>query len=277
MPESRTFVAAGSIIAGIVLFLLGIASIGFYIYSVVDVLDKADQSVIFWYLVLVFIGITMVSAGTYFIWIGYKSRKEEKYAGLAKYSLGGLGAVLVILILAGIFSEWSADKTRSEIIKQEEIQKSLAAGMHHIERIEIDKFDQTGFSFSVHISEGEEGIYRFKTSIANKQAVFLEKTEEVSLDSSKTRITRYISFKQLFQKCFDEFRGSNIYICIENTGSKSFFTLESQLILITDDQQTITDIRDKVTLTSDGKTEFSMDTFTKNMEVKVNDFQPLDQ
>lgn len=278
MPDFRKFIAVCSIIAGVLLFLLGITSIGFYIYSVIDVLDKADQSVIFWHLVFVFMGIALVGTGSYFIWIGYKSHKgEEKYKELAKYSLGGLGAVLIVLILSGIFSEWSADKKRFERIKEEEMQKSLAAEMHHIDRIEIDEFNQTGFSFSVHISDGMEGSYRLSTSIYNRQAVFLEKTEEVSLTSSKTRITRFISFNQLFQKCFDEFQGSNIYVCIEYTGAKSFFTLESQLILIKDKEQKITKLRDKIELTSAGKTEFSMDTFTKNQEVEVNSFQPVDQ
>jgi len=276
MPYSKKFIAISSTIVGVVLFLLGIANIGFYVYSVVDAQDKADQSVIFWYLFFVFMGITLVCAGIYFIWIGYKSRKEENYAELVKYLLSGLAAVLVVMILAGTFSEWSAAKKRSKRIEQEEVRNSLAAEMHHIDRIEINKFDQTGFSFSVHISEGLEGSYRLKTSIDNKQAVFLEEAEEVSLDNSKTRITRHISFEQLFQKCFDEFQGSNIYVCIENTGAKSLFTLKLQLILIEDKEQIITKIRDEVMLTSTGKTEFSMDTFTKNRQVKVNDFQPVD-
>ena len=156
-------------------------------------------------------------------------------------------------------SERSADKTRSERIK----------------RIEIDEFDHTGFSFSVHISEGAEGSYRLKTSIDDGQAVFLEEAEEIELDSSKTKIIRYVSFEQLFQKCFDEFQGSTVYPCIENTGAKSFFTLESQLIPIKDKPQTISNIRNNVSLTSAGKTEFSVDTFTKDMKVKVNDFRPL--
>lgn len=62
-------------------------------------------------------GIQLVALGFYFIWIGYKSRKKEKYVGLAKYSLGVLGAIIVVLILSGTFSEWSADKTKSERMK----------------------------------------------------------------------------------------------------------------------------------------------------------------
>lgn len=279
MPDSRKYIAACSIIAGILLFLLGITSIGFYIYSVIDVLgNKADQSVIFWHLVFVLVGISLAGTGSYFIWIGYKSfKKEDKYVKVVKHSLGGLGALLIVLILSGIFSKWSADKNRSERIKKEEIQNSLATEMHHIDRIEIDRFNQTGFNFSIHISGGMEGHYRLNTSISNRQAVFLEETEEVNINSSKTSITRRISFDQLFQKCFDEFRGSNIHLCIENTGAKSFFTLESRLILIKDKDQRITNVRDGIELVSAGETEFSMDTFTKNGAVQVNSFQPVDQ
>lgn len=278
MPDSRKFIAACSIIAGVLLCLLGITSIGFYIYSVIESFNEADQSVIFWYLIFVIMGITLVGTGGYFIWIGYQSHKgEETYAGLAKYSLSGLGTILIILILFGIFSERAADKRRSERIKEEEIQKFLTDEMHHIDQIEIDEFNKTGFSFSVHISDGMEGNYRLNTSIYNSQAVFLEETKEVSLGSPKTRITRRISFDRLFQKCFDEFKESNIYVCIEGTGAKSFFTLESQLILIKDKEQRITQIRDKAELVSVEKTEFSMDTFTKNRQVEVNSFQIVDQ
>lgn len=277
MPDSRKFLTAISIFVGIVLLLLGVASIGFYIYSVVDALDKVDQSVIFWYLVFVLIGFKLVAGGIYLIWTGYKSRKEENYAVLAKYSLGVLGTIIIVMMLFGTFSEWSADKTLSDRVMQEEVQKSLAAEMHQIERIVIDEFDQSGFSFAVHISEGAKSNYRLETSIGDDQAVFLEEAEEIQLDSSKTKVIRYVSFEQLFQKCFDEFQGSNIYVCIENTGAKSFFTLESQLILTKDKQQKITNISNNVSLTSAGKTEFSLDTFTENMEVKVNDFQPVDR
>lgn len=117
MPDSRKFIAISSIIVGMLLSLLGIVSVGIYIYSVVDVLDKADQSVIFWHLGFALMGIQLAALGIYFIWIGYKSRKKENYVRLAKYSLGVLGAIIVVLILAGTFSEWSADKTRSERIK----------------------------------------------------------------------------------------------------------------------------------------------------------------
>ncbi|WP_445666272.1 hypothetical protein [Fodinibius sp. AD559] len=149
--------------------------------------------------------------------------------------------------------------------------------MHHIDRIKIDKFNQSGFSFSVHISDGMEGSYQLKSSIYNRQALLGEETEEISLDNSKTRKTRTISYDQLFHKCFEEFRGSNIYACIEDTGAKSFFTLESQLIPLKDKEQRITKIRDEIELTSAEKTEFSMDTFTNNREVEVNSFQPVDQ
>lgn len=275
MKANRKYIAINSIIAGVLLFSLGIASIGFYTYSVIDALDKADQSVIFWHLIFVFIGIALVILGIYFMSIGYKSSKEGNYTGLAKYSLGILGITSIVIIFSGIYTEWSADKTRSERIKKEEVQNSLATKMHQIEQIKIDKFDQTGFSFSVDISEGVEGSYRLITSIEDGQAIFLEEAEEIELDSSKTKVIRTVNFKQLFQKCFDEFLESNIYGCIENTGAKTFFTLESQLILIKDQQQPIAKISNNTELMSSEKIEFAMETFTKGMEVKVNDFQPI--
>lgn len=276
MKATRKFIAITSIIVGVLLSLLGIASIGFYIYSVIDALGKADQSVIFWYLIFVFIGITLVGTGIYFIWIGYKSNKEQNYTGLAKYSLIILSTIIGVLLLFGALSEWSADKTRSERIKLEALQQSLAADMHYIERIKIDEFNQAGFSFSIHLSEGVEGSYRLKTSIDDGQTVFLEKAEEINLDSSETNVIRYVSFDQLFQKCFDTSLKSDNYICIENTGTKSFFKIESQLTLIIDKHQKINNTKHNLSFTSMGKTKFSLDTFTKDMKVTVNNFQPID-
>ena len=105
----------------------------------------------------------------------------------------------------------------------------------------------------------------------------MEEAEEIELDNSKTKLIRHVSFEQLFQKCFDEFQESNIYVCIDNTGAKSFFTLESQLTLIKDKQKKINNIKNNVSLRSAEKTEFTMDTFTENMKVKVNDFQPINR
>ncbi|PWN07334.1 hypothetical protein DDZ15_03450 [Rhodohalobacter mucosus] len=255
------------------MLFLGIASIGYYIYSVIDALDKADQSVIYWYLIFVFIGIPLVASGIYFILIGYKSSKEKNYTVIATYSLGALGVFIIFLILSGIISEWSADNTGSERSNQEELQKSPAAGMHHIEHIEINEFDQNGFSFTVHFSEGTGGSYRLEISINEGKTVFLEEAEEIELAGFKTEVTRYVSFDKLFQKCFDEFQSSNVYVCTENTGATSFFTLESQLFPIRENQQSI----NTMSTGSAEKTKFSLDTFTKEMEVRVNHFQLIDR
>lgn len=276
MPDSQKFLSFFSIITGTLFTLLGIAGLGFYLYSVISALDKADQSVIFWYLVFVGVGITFIGVGIYFIIIGNKSRKGEgRSVGLVKYSLGGLGAFLCVWILLWIFNEWSANQKRSTRIKQEEIRKSLDTEMHSIEEVKIDRYDQDGFNFSVGISKGLEGSYRFNISIYNRQAVFLKESEEIMLDTSKTEIDRRISFKSLFQKCFDDFRGSNIYVCVKNSGATSFFTLQSQLILLEDTQKEISKIDNDLDLKTTGKTEFSIDTFVKEKDVAVNSFQPL--
>lgn len=277
MPNSQKFIAFVSTVVGVVLCLLGLSSIGFYIYSVIGALDQADQSVIFWYLIFVLIGITLAGSGIYFIWLGYKTSKEERYTRSAKYSLGGLAAIITVINLSGAFNEWSADKARPERIELEDVQDSLSAGMHHIQRIELDGSDRSGFQFTIYISEGAEGRYRLKTSIYDDKALFLEKADQIELDRSETQISHFVGYEQLFQKCFDEFRGKNIYVCIDNTGATSFLTLESRLILIEDKQKTNTNLLDNGNLTSASKTDFSIDTFTKDDQVKVTHFQPMDR
>jgi|GEM_PF-6800104 len=67
-----------------------------------------------------------------------------------------------------------------------------------------------------------------------------------------------------------------MYVCIENTCAKIFFTLESQLIMIKDQQHTMNSFRNDDRLVSTVKAEFSLDTFTENMEEKTHNFQSLD-
>lgn len=276
MSSYRKFLAISAVISGVILIFLGTTSIGFYLYSVMDVLDNADHSAIFWYLIFVLIGIILAGLGIYFIRIGYMSYKDKNYTGLTAYSLVGLAAIIITLIFTGTIREWSADKMRSERLEQEDIHSSIAADRHHIEQVVIDAFDETGFRYSVHISEGAEGRYQLITTVADAQATFLKESEEIGLDSSGKKVIRYVSFEELFERCFGEFQESDMYACIENTGATTFFTLEAQLIPIKAQQQTMINIRNDNRLVSAGKAEFSLDTFTENMKVKIHSFQSLD-
>lgn len=277
MTTSRKFIAISAAILGVLLIFLGITSIGFYLYSVMDVQDNADQSAIFWYLIFVLIGIILAGTGIYFIRIGYMSYKDKNYTGLTAYSLVGFAAIIITLIFTGTIREWSTDKMRSERLEQEDIHSSIAADMHHIEQVVIDAFDETGFRYSVHISEGAEGRYQLITTVSDGQATFLKESEEIGLERSGKKVIRNVSFEELFESCLGEFQDSDMYVCIENTGATTFFTLESQLIPIKGQQQTMTGLRYDNRLVSVGKAEFSLDTFTENMEVKIHSFQSLDR
>jgi len=103
--------------------------------------------------------------------------------------------------------------------------------------------------------------------------IVISMNREIELESSERDITRFINFEQLFQRCFDEFQGSNIYVCIENTGAKFYVTLATHLVLIKDENHKNNNIRNNVSLSSAGIFEFSINTFTEYMEAKVNHFQ----
>lgn len=278
MFNFKQFISICSVIAGAILTLLGLGSIGVYVYSVIQVMDQADRSIIFWYFILVIIGFFLIGVGIYFVIIGFRAYRGKKSdARLVTYSLGVLGTVLIVLILAGLYNEKITEQQRAERLEQDQIIEHLQAEMHRIEQVKIEQFNENSFTFRISVSEGLEGDYVLHLKIYNSQAAFLEESKEITIDSGSTQIKRQVSFEQLFSKCADEYSDSNIYVCIENTGAKSFFTIESELTLIKDKENTISEIDDLAAiLKSLGETEFALDTFTKNRTVQVNNFQPLD-
>ncbi len=76
--------------------------IGVYFYSGIAVLEQPDKSIIFWYLPILFIGITLLGLAVYFIIIGFKSlRGSESEYRLAKNSLIVLTVIICILLAIG--------------------------------------------------------------------------------------------------------------------------------------------------------------------------------
>ncbi len=82
---------------------MGMLGIGVYLFSGIAVLDQPDKSIIFWYLPILFIGITLLGLAVYFIIIGLKSLKgKDNDYRLAKNSLIILSVCFFILLVIGI-------------------------------------------------------------------------------------------------------------------------------------------------------------------------------
>jgi len=103
MINKQKLISIFSILSGIILALTGTWGIGVYFYSGIAVLEQPDKSIIFWYLPILFIGITLLGLAVYFIIIGRRSLKgKESDYRLAKNSLIMLSICFFILLVIGI-------------------------------------------------------------------------------------------------------------------------------------------------------------------------------
>ncbi len=95
-----------SIIIGIVFFLTGSFLIYNYIYEVSTIIAQSDQSVIFWHLPVLFIGMALLVTGIYFNSIAFSSLKGNVNSyNLIKTSLKSLTVILVILLILLLLSK----------------------------------------------------------------------------------------------------------------------------------------------------------------------------
>lgn len=278
MSRSRQIISISCIITGVLLVIAGLICIGVYVVTVSDVWSEPDRSPIFWYLVFVFAGLILIATGTFFIITGIRAyRDEESELRKAGYALGIFGTFLLLLITSAIYSEWSADRRRSEMQQHRDRLSKLGSTMHTISNVEISDFNDRSFSFRIATSGKIRGTYSLRTKISSSQADFIESVEEITLDPGNTELTRHVTFERLFRKCFSEFRGKGMYECIENTEAQSFFTIELELAVVKSRGEPVTDsVYDDTVLKSTGKAEFRTDTYAQNQTVTVKNFRPVE-
>lgn len=103
MKNKQKIISITTIVSGIVLIVTGLFSTGFYISAVFDSSDKADKSVIFWFIPIFMIGFIMIVVGFFFCLVGYRSiRGNESAAKESKYMLLSLVVLLFVLILFSV-------------------------------------------------------------------------------------------------------------------------------------------------------------------------------
>lgn len=67
------------IISGITLALVGLLFIGAYVSeAIIAPLGESDQSLLFWYLPLLFVGLFTVALGVLIAWVGYREYKSSQ-------------------------------------------------------------------------------------------------------------------------------------------------------------------------------------------------------
>ena len=95
-----------SIIIGIVFFLTGSFLIYNYIYEVSTIIGQSDQSLIFWHLPILFIGMVLLITGIYFNVIAINALKGSAASyNLIKTSLKSSAAIFVLLLVLFLLSK----------------------------------------------------------------------------------------------------------------------------------------------------------------------------
>ena len=74
----KTAIAWVALIVGTLCVLFGLWAIGAYVWGVIDVLDAADQSWIFWGLAILFIGIFSTLGGGARLFLGRRLLNRSK-------------------------------------------------------------------------------------------------------------------------------------------------------------------------------------------------------
>ena len=278
MASPNKHIPTVSIVLGVLLTAAGVAAIGFYIFSVVTVMDEPDRSLIFWYSVFLYFGLIISSLGAYFIVVGWKATKGSKRAALlAQRSLLLFTIIVALLVIRYLWQGFEMKNEQAAYQAKMENFRALERRIHKIEQIEITDFGSNGFNLRLSTSGSLFGRYRIILRVRNTQALFLEKEQTLQLLDSRVKNTMEVSFEQLFQKCFDEFRNSNIYVCIPGAGTANTrFTVEARLFPT---EATLPDstsgfIRAEELFTT-SETGFSVDTVGEPDRIVVEQFRPL--
>ncbi|MDX1670980.1 MAG: hypothetical protein R3211_01460 [Balneolaceae bacterium] len=278
MASPNKHIPTVSIVLGVLLTAAGVAAIGFYIFSVVTVMDEPDRSLIFWYSVFLYFGLIISSLGAYFIVVGWKATKGSKRAALLTQRSVLLFTIIVaLLVIRYLWQGFEMKNEQAAYQAKMENFRALERRIHKIEQIEITDFGSNGFNLRLSTSGSLFGRYRIILRVRNTQALFLEKEQTLQLLDSRVKNTMEVSFEQLFQKCFDEFRNSNIYVCIPGAGTANTrFTVEARLFPT---EATLPDstsgfIRAEELFTT-SETGFSVDTVGEPDRIVVEQFRPL--
>lgn len=261
MPVTRKIVPVLAIAAGALLIMIGLGLAFAYVKSAIEVWNSPDQSVLFWYLPLLFLGLISAAVGIYFLLIGIKSFHHPRYHKLASTSLFILLALIAALSILLIIQEFWAGQQRADIVEHQE----LLAGLQKIQQISVTDADTDGVLIQLYTNGNHTGRYRLRIKVENQRSDFMDFHKDIRLDSTENHLTEYIPFDTLFDICKDEPVNTRIYVCVENAGtSNSEFKIRAQL------QPELTDLNDPYQLDSiENTASFFLDTIHENDTVQI--------
>lgn len=275
MIGGKKIVAFFSIAIGILLSVLSFCSIGFYIYTALQVWGKPDTSLLFWYSPFLMFSFILFLISAYFIGIGIQLfRGKANFYKINKFSL-----MIFLIILAVIIGNLTI--ARSRLKKQDETQLQLernryetVQSMHKIKSVDI-KTNTSGLDFSIPTTEGTAGEYDLQISITYMGRVIFDTVEKIHLNTQEETLSKLISYDDLFKKCFTDKSFSFEYICVNNAGtSSSMFGVSVSIVFANSEQS----LPDKSLIPQDTKELFfTADTMTKNGKVVLQNIHKVVQ
>jgi hypothetical protein len=250
--------------------------VGVYINTYINTLDQVDRSPIFWYVIILFLGIGLVVAGIFFLVIGIYSFKGNTAAyTLTKYSLIVFVGMVCLFSIRLVLNEFVARQRATPIAQQEEMENKRSNSVQKIKSLSIIDNDEDGFTLGIITTQGTEDTYRLIISIRDSEATFQEYVERFEADSGGQIFQKRVEFSELFQTCFDELEDSVVSVCTEGAGtSGSKFTVTAELESIDKSGGKDGDLEKTIDPGKSGvQTHFYVDTYTENGEVTVENFR----
>lgn len=272
--NARTLLVAAGITVGAVFLLAGLAGLGFYAYTVIDVMDGADRSLIFWYLVFAEAGVVLLGAGGFFVGLAVWTHRDPD---LHSVFLGGSLLALLVVGIAGVgylLVEWeSEERARKRWARTHATRQKLARTMHRLERLEVTRLGEDGFTVQLAASGQRADTYRLTLTVSSGRTEFLRATEHLVLASGDTSFRRRVAYRDLFKTCDTTAEASRVPVCVDGAGARTFWTVEARLTLRDEASPggPVSVELDPAWDRSSKRVQLMLDTFTENGTVDVRE------
>lgn len=230
--NARILLAVVGITAGAALLLAGLAAFGVYVQTLFDVMDQADRSPIFWYLVFVEAGVVLTVIGGFFVVLGVWTYRDPQ-VHLA-FLGGSLLALLMVGIVAGVYvavERGETERARKQRTQARAVRRELARTMHRLERLEVVRLGDDGFTAELTASGERTGTYRWTLIVASGGTEFLRETDMLKLEAGDTTFRHRVAYRDLFRTCNVLADFSRVPVCVDGTGARTFWTVEARLRL----------------------------------------------
>ncbi len=267
------------VVGGLILFA-GLAGVVFYVSSAVESAGEADQSGLFWFLPILFLGLGGMAAGMMLLVLGVGAARGS--AVCARIARGALVFIsLMALVLAGTsyLNERSTQREREARAARSAERERLSAEMQKIRRLDIREQPDGAIAVNVATTGGLAGSYELQLKVETNRGVLYRQASRLRLESSNTSIRRSISYRELFARCFDYADSGKFSACVKGAGTANTrFQLEAELRLrratANARANAKADSQDRPgVFTTSSSASFFMDTFTGSDQVEIEDFR----